>query len=63
MEKSHQKHRILVSNDDGIDAPGVLSIVEEVRALSPSKRSIDAIDRRILLDVEGGWCCLEAPTS
>jgi 5'-nucleotidase len=30
MEKSHQKHRILVSNDDGIDAPGVLSIVEEL---------------------------------
>jgi hypothetical protein len=41
MEKSHQKHRILVSNDDGIDAPGVLSIVEEVRAL-PSNRSIAA---------------------
>jgi 5'-nucleotidase len=30
MEASQKKYKILVSNDDGIDAPGVLSIVEEL---------------------------------
>ena len=31
MESTQKKYKILVSNDDGIDAPGVLSIVEEVK--------------------------------
>lgn len=30
MESTQKKYKILVSNDDGIDAPGVLSIVEEL---------------------------------
>jgi broad specificity polyphosphatase/5'/3'-nucleotidase SurE len=38
MESTQKKYKILVSNDDGIDAPGVLSIVEEVHA-SPNRTS------------------------
>ncbi len=35
MESTQKKYKILVSNDDGIDAPGVLSIVEEVKRTHP----------------------------
>ncbi len=35
LSSGNNKKRILVSNDDGIDAPGVLSIVEEVPFFVP----------------------------